>query len=125
MMEDNNELSWRIFSVYMLILIFTMVVATAFGQNICKTDVCVVEFNAGWNESNSVDWLNKLKDCGTKRINIDEGDWQKKYNIVVVPTIIIFNGEEVKRYQADLSFTMAATRKEIQEEIDELIMSDF
>ncbi len=124
-MEDNNELSWRIFSVYMLILIFTMVVATAFGQNICKTDVCVVEFNAGWNESNSVDWLNKLKDCGTKRINIDEGDWQKKYNIVVVPTIIIFNGEEVKRYQADLSFTMAATRKEIQEEIDELIMSDF
>ena len=44
---------------------------------------------------------------------------------VVVPTIIIFNGEEVKRYQADLSFTMAATRKEVQEEVDELIMSDF
>tara|TARA_B100000900_G_C20507794_1_gene686655 strand:- start:793 stop:1167 length:375 start_codon:yes stop_codon:yes gene_type:complete len=124
-MEDNNELSWRIFSVYMLILIFTMVAATALGQNICKTDVCVVEFNAGWNKSNSVDWLNKLNDCGIKRINIDEGDWQKKYNIVVVPTIIIFNGEEVKRYQADLSFTMATTRKEVQEEVDELIMSDF
>ena len=49
----------------------------------------------------------------------------KKYNIVVVPTIIVFNGEEVKRYQADLSFTMAVTRKEVQEEVDELIMSDF
>ena len=48
-----------------------------------------------------------------------------RYNIVVVPTIIIFNGEEVKRYQADLSFTMSATRKEVQEEVDELIMSDF
>ena len=42
-----------------------------------------------------------------------------------MPTIIIFNGEEVKRYQADLSFTMSATRKEVQEEVDELIMSDF
>ena len=102
-----------------------MLANVTFGQNICKTDICVVEFNAGWNKNNSVDWLNKLSDCGVKRINIDEGDWQKKYKIVVVPTIIVFNGEEVKRYQADLSFTMAATRKEVQGVIDEIIMSDF
>ena len=102
-----------------------MLANTVGAQNICKTDVCVVEFNASWNKANSVDWLDKLNDCGIKRINIDEGDWQKKYNIVVVPSIIIFNGEEVKRYQADLSFTMSATRKEVQEEVDELIMSDF
>tara|TARA_B100001939_G_scaffold121548_1_gene105335 strand:- start:430 stop:768 length:339 start_codon:yes stop_codon:yes gene_type:complete len=109
--------------IILIILMFLFVGANS--QNICKTDVCVVEFNAGWNESNSVDWLEKLNDCGVQRINIDEGDWQKKYNIVVVPTIIVFNGEEVKRYQADLSFTMAITRKEVQEEVDELIMSDF
>ena len=54
-----------------------MVAGTVKGQNICKTDVCVVEFNASWNEANSVDWLNKLNDCGVKRISIDEGDWQK------------------------------------------------
>ena len=52
-------------------------------------------------------------------------EWQKKYNIVVVPTIIVFNGEEVERFQADLSFKLLATRKEIQETIDEIIMSDF
>jgi len=34
-------------------------------------------------------------------------------------------GEEVKRFQADLSFEMVATRKEIQNYIDELIMSKF
>jgi hypothetical protein len=34
-------------------------------------------------------------------------------------------GEEVKRFQADLSFKMVATRKEIQEYIDELIISKF
>ena len=36
-------------------------------------------------------------------------------------TIIIFNdGEEVERYQADLSFKLAATREEVQDYIDEL-----
>jgi thiol-disulfide isomerase/thioredoxin len=51
---------------------------------------------------------------------------QKKYKIAVVPTIIIFDdGEEVKRFQADLSFKIQATRKEIQDYIDELIISKF
>jgi undecaprenyl pyrophosphate synthase len=115
----------RVYFIYILVMILVFLFGIVKSQNICKTDVCVVEFNASWNKANSVDWLSKLNDCGVKRINIDEGDWQKKYNIVVVPTIIIFNGEEVKRYQADLSFTMSATRKQIQEEVDELIMSDF
>ena len=114
-----------VYVVYFLIILFIMLANTVKSQNICKTDVCVVEFNAGWNKANSVDWLEKLKDCGVKRISIDKGDWAKKYNIVVVPTIIVFNGEEVKRYQADLSFTMSATKKEVQNEVDEIIMSDF
>ena len=122
---EETKTPQGIYVVYFLIILFIMLANTIKSQNICKTDVCVVEFNAGWNEANSVDWLNKLNDCGVQRINIDEGNWQKKYNIVVVPTIIVFNGEEVKRYQADLSFTMAVTRKEVQEEVDELIMSDF
>ena len=33
--------------------------------------------------------------------------------------------EEKKRYQADLSFKLAATREEVQEKIDELILSGF
>ena len=98
---------------------------SASGQKICKQDVCVVEFNAGWNESNSVDYLDKLTDCGIKRINIDKGDWQKEYNIVVVPTIIVFNGKEVKRFQADLTFAMKATKEDIQDIIDEILMEDF
>ena len=53
-------------------------------------------------------------------------DIQKEYAIAIVPTIIVFDeGEEVKRFQADLSFEMVATRKEIQNYIDELIMSKF
>ena len=122
---NNMKPIWKIFSTYILILFFMLISSSAFGQSICKEDVCVVEFNAGWNESNSVDYLNKLTDCGVKRINIDKGDWQKKYNIVVVPTIIIFNGKEVERFQADLTFAMKATKEDIQDIIDEILMEDF
>ena len=122
---NNIKPIWKIFSTYVLIIILMLLCNNSFGQNICKEDVCVVEFNAGWNESNSVDYLNKLTDCGIKRINIDKGDWQKKYNIVVVPTIIVFNGKEVERFQADLTFAMKATKEDIQDIIDEILMEDF
>ena len=98
---------------------------TSFGQKICKEDICVVEFNASWNESNGVDYLDDLTDCGIKRISIDEGDWKEKYNITSVPTIIVFNGKEVERFKADLSFAMKATQKDIQDIIDEILMEDF
>ena len=59
-------------------------------------------------------------------MDIGDGDCQKKYEIAIVPTIVVFDdGEEVKRFQADLSFKMLATKKEVQEYIDELIMSKF
>ena len=38
-----------------------------------------------------------------------------KYEIAIVPTIVIFDdGEEVKRFQADLSFKMVATKEEVK-----------
>ena len=122
---NNIKPIWKIFSAYILILFFMLLSNNAFGQKICKEDICVVEFNAGWNESNSVDYLNKLTDCGIKRINIDKGDWQKEYGIVVVPTIIIFNGKEVERFQADLTFEITAKLEDIQDVIDEILMEDF
>ena len=121
----NTDPVWNIFLTFLLIIYFIILANSLSAQTPCKEDICVVEFNAGWNESNGVDYLDKLTDCGVKRILIDKGDWQKEYGIVVVPTIIIFNGKEVKRFQADLSFKMLATREEIQEVVDEIIMSDF
>ena len=90
------------------------------------SQVKVIHFNAGWNEANDVKWFDKLSDAGKKSLSIDDTDIQKKYAIAIVSTIIVFDdGEEVKRFQADLSFKMAATREEIQEYIDELIISKF
>ena len=122
---NNIKPIYKIFSAYILVLLFILVSNNAFGQNICKEDICVVEFNAGWNESNGVDYLDDLTDCGIKRINIDKGDWQKEYGIVVVPTIIVFNGKEVERFQADLTFEITAKLEDVQDIIDEILMEDF
>ena len=92
----------------------------------CDADVCVVQFNAGWNSSNDVEWVSNLKDCEVQYIDIAaNADAQNKYEIVVVPTIIVFNGKEVKRFQADISFAMKATKKEVQAVVDEILMDQF
>ena len=114
--------TWRIFGIYTLVLIFVLVCGSAFGQ------IKVIQFNAGWNKANEAPWVMKLEDCQTVGY-IDIGtdkEAQKKYKIAVIPTIVIFkDGEEVARFQADLSFKMVATREEVQEEIDNQLMSDF
>ena len=111
----------------LLTLIFLLISIFAFSQKSpCKEDICVVQFNANWNAANDVKWIDDLNDCGIQYIDIATNtEAQSKYEIVVVPTIIIFNGKEVKRFQADISFAMKATRKDVQEVIDEILMSDF
>ena len=106
--------------LYALLIVIAFTIGVAYGQ------VKVIHFNAGWNEANDVEWFDKLSDAGKKSLSIDDTEIQKKYAIAIVPTIIVFDdGEEVKRFQADLSFKIQATRKEIQDYIDELIISKF
>ena len=119
---EKLDVVWKIFGMYLLVLAFILISGNAFSQ------IKVVQFNAGWNKANGVEWVMKLEDCqtiGYVDIAVVTQD-QAKYKIAVVPTIIIFkDGEEVARFQADLSFKMLATREEVQEEIDNQLMSDF
>ena len=122
--------TWKIFGTYLLILFFILICGNAFSQTkFCKQEICVVEFNADWNKANSVKWLGDLKDCGIIRISIDENkitqQQKEDYGIIVVPTIIIFNGKEVKRFQACLRFKMGATKEEVQAVVDEIMMKKF
>jgi hypothetical protein len=118
---------WKIFGGYILIIILMIVSSSANGQTYtCNEDICVVEFNASWNSSNDIEWLNNLTDVGTKRILIDKGTWQKDFSIVVTPTLIIFvDGKETKRYQANIMMVIENTQKEVQGKIDEIIMELF
>ena len=96
--------------------------------NVSFAQIELVHFNAGWNKANDVEWFMDLEDCKTKGYTdiATNTEAQTKYKIAVVPTIIIFkDDEEVARFQADLSFKMVATKEEVQEEIDNQLMSDF
>jgi len=116
------DVTWKLFISYMLVIFLILLSNSAFGQ------IKVMQFNAGWNSANDVLWVQDLSDCETisySDISKDK-ETQKEYKIAVVPTIIIFkDDEEVARFQADLSFKMLATKEEVQEEIDNQLMSDF
>ena len=106
---------------YILSLLFVLISSSVFSQ------IEVKYFNAAWNGANDVDWVQKLSDCELEKYDIGTNPADAgKFKVVVVPTILIFqDGEEVERYQADLSFKMSATREEVQDYIDELVMSAF
>jgi|TARA_R110000744_G_scaffold1697_1_gene6031 type IV secretory pathway component VirB8 len=115
------DVTWRIFGMYMLIIALMLFANASYSQ------IVVTHFNAAWNDPNKVSYIGKLTDCDIVYVDIAAAPkLQTKHEIVVVPTVVIFkDGEEMKRYQADISFSMKATRKEMQDFIDELLMSDF
>ena len=113
---------WKIFALYLVFLFLIVLGSTGYGQ------IKVVHCNATWNNGNKVTWLKNLNDVDyLKYIDIAKyPDLQKKYEIVVVPTIIVFkDGEEVKRFQADISFSIKAKLEDIQEVIDDALMESF
>jgi len=113
--------------MYKFFLIFPLFLSTIACSQDFPDGLHVVEFNASFNKSNEVSWLSKLSDCKTERVDITtDSRWASEYKIVVVPTLVVFNNnEEVKRFQANIMMTMEATKSEVQESIDEIIMEAF
>ena len=107
----------KIFSVYLLIVLFILLANVSFSQ------VVVTHFNAEWNEPNKAEWVGELEGCEITYVDISKNPKiQKKHKVTVLPTIVIFkDGEEMYRFEADLSFKMVATKEELQEHVDKLI----
>ncbi len=124
----KNFTVWKTTAGYILIILLMLISVTANGQSLCENDgICVVQFNAGFNEANKVAWIGELNECSKSFIDIGtDTEAAGKYKIVVIPTILIFYGdEEVGRFQANIMMKMEATRKEVQGKIDEIIMDAF
>ena len=121
--------------LFILFLLFT----SLFGQVRELTDenfgratsrgLVVVEFYATWNEVNRVVILDTWDtfDAKVYRLNIDlYPKIQSKNEVVILPTIIFYDeGEEVKRLQGDMSFSLKVTIKELDEIIEEILGSKF
>ena len=110
----------------LLVLLFLGLCLIAKSQNIPQDGLAVVEFNAPFSGT-KCEYLGKLSDCETVKIDISKNaKAQGKYKIVVVPTLVIFkDGEEVARFQANIMMQLEATKDEVQEKIDEILMEDF
>ena len=103
-----------------------LILFVAFSLSV-SSQIVVTHFNAEWNDPNKVAFIGKLTGCDIVYVDIAKSPkLQEKHEIIIVPTVVIYkDGEEVKRFQADISFSMKATRKDMQGIIDELLMSDF
>ena len=121
------------------IFIFGLMITSLFGgvreltdENFNKATnrgLVAVEFWAGWNEVNKVTAIDEWDtfDAKVYRLNIDlYPKIQSDNEVVILPTIIFYDeGEEVKRLQGDMSFTLKVTIKELDEIIEEILGSKF
>ena len=90
-------------------------------------DIVVIEFWAEWNDENKFQELSKLNECYIYRVDVNNNtSLQKAYKISSLPTLIIFNnGTEHQRFQANIMFQLEATKKDIQQIIDKLLLQKF
>ena len=122
--------------VALLVIIYFLGTSSCFSQEFITSnnfndkiakDITVVEFWAGWNESNQFNELNKLNDCNTYRIDImTYMDIQIDYNVTAIPTIIIFdNGVEKTRFKPNIMFQLEANKKMVQHSVDTITLNKF
>ena len=125
--------------MYKKLFILSLMITSLFSQVRDLTDenfdkatargVVVVEFWASWNDANKVILLDEWETFDAKiyRLNIDlYPTVQSKNKVVILPTIIFYDdGEEVKRLQGDMSFSLKVTQEELEEIIEEILGSKF
>lgn len=125
--------------MYRWIIISLILLTTLFGEikeltneNFSKATargVVVVEFWAGWNEANKVILLDGWEtfDAKVYRVNIEDFPGIQNTNkVVILPTLIFYDeGEEIKRIQGDMTFTLKTSIKELEDIIEEILGSKF
>ena len=121
------------------LFILGILITSLFGQVRELTDenfdratsrgIVAVEFWATWNEANKVTLLDEWDtfDAKVYRVNIDlYPKIQAENSVVILPTIIFYDeGEEVKRLQGDMSFSLKTSIKELDDIIEEILGSKF
>jgi len=97
-----------------------------FCYGACFGQVSVVHFNSEWNAENNFD-VSVLKECKKSDVVICHNpDLQDKHKIKAVPTVIVFDDEqEVIRFEANIMMQLEATKKDIQAEIDKIMLEKF
>ena len=108
------------------VLLLVLLALLFFGFGICFGQVSVVHFNSEWNANNDFD-ITVLKDCDIDSVVICHNpDLKDKHKIKAVTNIIVFDeDEEVVRFEANIMMELEATKKDIQKEIDKIMLKKF
>ncbi len=113
--------------IYVLMMILVFLLSSKLSaQSFLKQEIAVVEFNTSWNEDNFLDDIDKLKNCKYYIIVLcDHKEYMDKFDIKL-PTVVVFNnGEEIKRYKSNIMLEFDITYKELQKEVDVLLLNKF
>ncbi len=114
-----------IFLIYILFLLCIIKVSNAqetiTNLNKTKSGVVVLQINADFNKANTLD-LSNLNDCVVYYMDIANAS---ALNVSKVPTVIIFDGEEQVRFEANIMMKLEATRKDVQNFVDNIIFNKF
>ena len=104
--------------IIVLVIVLVLICSRSNAQ------IVVTEFNACWNKENTTQWLDSLENCDITKVEMDrpgKQQLQQRHTVSIVPTLIIFkDGVEIKRFEADISFKLKATREEVQLFINEI-----
>ena len=114
-----------IFLIYILFLLCIIKVSNAqetiTNLNKTKSGVVVLQINADFNKANTLD-LSNLNDCVVYYMDIAHAS---SLNVSKVPTVIIFDGKEQVRFEANIMMKLEATRKDVQNFVDNIIFNKF
>jgi hypothetical protein len=107
-------------------LYYILLALVFFFYGICCSQVSVVHFNSEWNADNNFD-ITVLKDCKKSDVVICHNpDLKDQHKIKAVPTVIVFDEEEeVARFEANIMMQLEATKKDVQKEIDKIMLKKF
>jgi len=84
-------------------------------------DVTVVQINAKWNRSNTMDSLRSLKGCEYVFGWLENQPYQIQSSISSVPVVVVYrNNVAIQQYAAGINLKLNATFEEIQTLVNSL-----
>ena len=111
--------------IYILLMIAVFMLSSLQAQSFLKPEISIVEFNSNWNKANHFG-LDGIKNCKIFDVSIcDNPKYMDKFNITTPSIVIYHNGLEVKRYQSNILFTFDVTHKNLQQDVDSLLLTKF
>ena len=90
-------------------------IALLFSSLVLAQDVTVLQINAKWNKSNTVEELRNLDNCEYVFGWLENQPYEIQSSIVSVPVVVVYKGDVPRmQYVADITLKLGATFDEIQ-----------